>query len=928
MKALTWRSLRAALFWAASVLVPTAPAQDANNDLFALFNSGMQAFAAGDWAGTISAFETVIARAELTPQMEPVYFTIGAAYYNSGQFEKAATAFQTYQEKFPKGAQFTKSQFALAEAWTGAKQFDSARAVLTPLESNPSLREDVLVALARVAELEGDPQKAIPPLERLLANGISSRSAARGALQLAPLYAATGRDRKALETLLLLEKNTSLIDNIVQLNTTALQLGDSLFNQGEFESALAAYRMVRLRPQLLAFQRERIARMQDELAKLQAGLRAEPRRAPDFAGAISALRSGVAESERLLGDFEKLPDFAPGLYLRMGRSWYELGRRWQAIVLNRAIQDDYPDSPEAATALFSEAVAFADLGRLDSADQAAESYLAKHPGGSFAGNASFLRASIALQRDDLEAAERLFSGFLQSHPKSAYRETASFSLAQILFGLGRYDEAIATLGAFLQEFPASPSAEDAEYRIALAWMFSGDIETAVQKLTGYLSKYPSGRYVADARYRLAVCEFGAADHEKVIEMTRSWESDFPGHAQLPELLSLRADSLAALDRTDEALAAYRAAAESGASDEVAGYAFGEATKILRRRGDWPVISQMYESFVAANPESQLVPTAVFWIGRARAATGRPAEAIAFIAETARRHIGDPKREAVEQLLTQLAQLTAREDKRSGVPPAESASRLETLLSAPGEAPNETAEARLLFARGELLTAQKASRDDLRKQIAESFEPPVLSPLLLGQAGDYFIEVGQPDRARPFFEFLQANYPTSSVIDHAYAGLARIAYDAGDYEKALKLYTAGTERIPANLKLRELTLGKGRTLLALGRLDEAEKIFEQVASIREWRGEATAASVFSLGEVERLRGNWSKAIAYYQRVYVAYQKFLPWVAKAYLLSGEAFEKLGQSAEAANTYRELLRNERLTAFPEFAEARARLQNLPPP
>ena len=59
--------------------------------------------------------------------------------------------------------------------------------------------------------------------------------------------------------------------------------------------------------------------------------------------------------------------------------------------------------------------------------------------------------------------------------------------------------------------------------------------------------------------------------------------------------------------------------------------------------------------------------------------------------------------------------------------------------------------------------------------------------------------------------------------------------------------------------------------------------------------------------------------------MAYQKFLPWVAKAYLRSGECFEKLGKTPEAMNTYRELLRNEKLSGFAEAAQARERLQNL---
>ncbi len=96
-------------------------------------------------------------------------------------------------------------------------------------------------------------------------------------------------------------------------------------------------------------------------------------------------------------------------------------------------------------------------------------------------------------------------------------------------------------------------------------------------------------------------------------------------------------------------------------------------------------------------------------------------------------------------------------------------------------------------------------------------------------------------------------------------------------------------------------------------------------MREWRGEATALSVYSLGQIAAKRGQWAEANAYFQRVYVGYQKFLPWVAKAYIASGESFEKLGKTQEATNTYRELLRNEKLANFSEAAEARKRLEAL---
>jgi TolA-binding protein len=164
-----------------------------------------------------------------------------------------------------------------------------------------------------------------------------------------------------------------------------------------------------------------------------------------------------------------------------------------------------------------------------------------------------------------------------------------------------------------------------------------------------------------------------------------------------------------------------------------------------------------------------------------------------------------------------------------------------------------------------------------------------------------------------------------MLDFAYNGLGEVAYEKKDYAKALQFFDDGLNKIAAVQKLKDISVGRAKTLLALGRLDDAQKAFEQVASVREWRGEATAFAVYSLGEIAARRGKWAEANAYFQRVYVGYQKFLPWVAKAYIGSGESFEKLGKKQEATNTYREMLRNEKLANFTETSEARKRLEAL---
>ena len=201
----------------------------------------------------------------------------------------------------------------------------------------------------------------------------------------------------------------------------------------------------------------------------------------------------------------------------------------------------------------------------------------------------------------------------------------------------------------------------------------------------------------------------------------------------------------------------------------------------------------------------------------------------------------------------------------------------------------------------------------------------MSPTILGQVGDALLAQGKLDEAAPFYQALMDNYPKDDNVDFAYAGLGEINFQEKHYTKALDLFQDGLNKVSPSQKVKDLTVGEAKTLLALGKLDDAKKLFEQAASVREWRGETTAFCMFELGQIEGKRGDWAAANAYYQRVYVAYQRYLPWVAKAYLGSANSLEKLGKKEDAVRTYQEMIRNPKLAEFSETTQARERLQAL---
>ncbi len=239
----------------------------------------------------------------------------------------------------------------------------------------------------------------------------------------------------------------------------------------------------------------------------------------------------------------------------------------------------------------------------------------------------------------------------------------------------------------------------------------------------------------------------------------------------------------------------------------------------------------------------------------------------------------------------------------------------------------TAQARVLFARSELAKLRKrpADADAALQAIADRIKPEDLSQALLAQVGDFVLGQGQHARAEGIFHQMLADYPRGDYVDFAYHGLGEIAFQKQDYPRALRWCVDAVEKGAANAKLKEVTLGQAKTRLALGQFEEAKRGFQQVASVREWRGEATAFATYSLGEAEKQQGHLAEAHAHFQRVYVAYGRYLPWVAKAYLEAADCLDQLDNKTFAANTLREMLRNARLAEFKETQEAHDRLQKL---
>lgn len=907
------------------------PAASPDADLPQLYAQGMAAFQAADYPRAATALEGLIAKAEFSPQLEPVFFTLASAYFNAADYKKAIAALKNYQAKFPAGAHSGEVMFALAQSHLLLKNFGEAATQFAALEKDPRFHDQALLSGATAYKEGGKLDQAIVTLEKLAGTELKSAVSLRGAMMLAQLYSQKGASDKAISTIGRLREHIGLVDNIVELNAMTVELGDQMFGKKFYEDALACYRAAYPREQIVLMQNKRIVAMQQALDEATNIARTDPSQLSQLSASIAQLRADIARTRGLLAELEKGPNFTPAIYMRMARCFYETDRKWEAAVVYRELLERYPSAKEREPSLFGIIVSLADINQLEKAQARCEEYLRDFKTGPNAETVGYLLGAVALQANDPRAAETYFGRMLETQPKSQFREQMRYLLGNAKFMAGKHDEAAAEYKRYLSEYPKGQNVEDVTYRIALTALFSGKYEDAMNQLKSYMQKYPHGSYLSDAKYRLAVCKYAASLYDEVIADCKAWEAEFPKNKQLGETLALLADSYAATNREEQAIPIYIRSYQAAGTDEVMNYSLFAASKLLQKRGEWEKVGSLFTDFLRDKPDHPTAITALYWIGKAKAHEGKADEAKKITADTIKKYIGDPQRDAVELLLTQLAQLCVKkkraDDPAAATQPADPGAELDRLLGESEKEASPTAKARVLFAKAELarLRRQPAEEEKNIGAIAAVAKPEDLSALLLGRVGDYLLSKKQLDQAATFYGRLMDEYPKSDNVDFAYAGLGEIAFQKGDTAKALRYFTEGTDKIAASQKLKDVTVGKAKALLAMDRLDDARKVFEQVAAVREWRGETTAFSVYSLGEIEAKRGRWAEANAYFQRVYVGYQKFLPWVAKAYMRSAESLEKLGKQQEAANTYREMLRNERLSTFAEAEEARKRLQAM---
>jgi tetratricopeptide (TPR) repeat protein len=925
----------------AVITAPVSPA--ALNRLFA---EAEAAFTAKDYPTAVSKIEELIKNLGNSKDapLELLYFNVGLGNLLGGKAPEAEAGFEQYLKRFPQGEYASRSYLGIGRAAIDQGTPEKKERAIEALKiaaQDPKFRSEAGLWLGQVYTELGKRDEALAVFKSLMGSDIRTPQQTTAAVEVIALLADTGRIEDLVLYLDRLSNQAGVRDALAWYVNQVIVRGDTLMGSQAYEAALAIYRSIPPRSQILDTQKQALEVQRRDLKILEARVKSEEGKPlgqrSSASELVGNLKPAIELSEKALAVIEERADLDSAVLMRRGRALYNLDRYEEALVAFRTLRTKYSSQPDAKAAAYAEIVIQNRLKNIEEVRTLCDAYLRKYPDADNVEQVATLAGELLVQTGNWPEVGKFYRNLETKFPQSESLDRYTFFQGVAIFQDGNFKESTPIFTKFLKDFPNSQLVENALYYLAMSNFLSNEYKQTLASIKNYLSKFPDGRYAGDLRYRLAFIDFNDKDVDqsnKIIKDLTTFLNQHPDDTSAGSMYCLLADTYKkkTSDKPDElakfqreALEAYKKAVWSDSSDDVIQYALDSATTMLSGNKDYAGIAALHSEFLQRKPDSALALLSATWVAKMKTREGKGAEAADMLADALKSRIANPAAEQVEFLIDELVKTLVPRKKAVDVDvDAVDKQLVDILNKAIAGQENATTNARIYYARARLAQLLKrADRSELYlKGIAtiNAKDPTVLSPALLAVSGDILLKLGNLDDATAMFKRLNERYKDGMFADAGPVGLGYVALAKKQPAEALEIFENALVNNPGMSRFKETTIGKLQALVELGKDEEAEKLALEITGDKMFRGEFAGKAYIMLAgmlrkQAEKAAGEEAKlellkkAHGYYQRVYVANQSVPEVAAEAYWQAYETAKELDDLTLASETLKALSINPKL-------------------
>ncbi len=928
-----------------------APAADSAivspGQLSKMFNESEAAFAAKDYGTGVSKITellTALGPGKEAPY-ETLYFYLGLGNLLGKKLPEAEAAFKDSIKRYPKGEYTSRAYLGLGRACmlqgTPAKKEEAINA-LKSAAADPIYRSEAGLWLGQVLSELGRQEESLKVFRSLMGSDVRTAQQTTAAVEAIGLLANLGKIEDLNAYLDRLSNQSGVRNAIAWFTNQIVVRGDQMISDKKFDVALAIYRSVPPRSQVLDTQATSLVAMRKELKLLEDKVEAEKNKPlaqhTNASELLNSLKSAVELAESAMKAIEEKEDLDAALIMRRGRCLFYLERDEEALVCFRTLLAKYATTPDAEAAAFAEIIILNKRKEIELIKEKCEQFMRKYPQSERIEQVATLAGEVLVQSGNWKEVGSFYRGLEIKFPQSASLERYIFFQGLAYFMERNFKESTPLFDKFLKTYPNSELTETALYYVAMSNFLSNDYKKTLTSCREYLTKFPGGRYAGDMQYRLSFIDFNDKEtdqSDKIIRDLGAFLKEYPDDLANGSMLCLLADTYkkkmekakteeGAKANEDLALETYKKAVWTESSEDVIQYALDTATSILQGRKDWEGIAKLHGRFLEEKPNSSLALISATWVAKSFSRAGKATEAADLLAKTLQTKIADPSSEQVEFLIDELVKsLVPRKKVKDLDVEALDKQLVDLLTKTVAGIENTTTAARIYYARARLAEmVKRRDRSDLYiKGIAttNAKDPSGLSPALLAVSGDVLLKEGDLEGAEKMYRRLADRYRDSVYSDAGPVGLGFVALARKNPQEALKIFENVLEDNVGTSRIKETTLGKLQALVELGKLEVASQLALEMVADKMFRGEPAAKASLTLASIYRkqaatatgedARTMLAKAHGTYQRLYLAYQGFPEICAESYWQAYEILTELKETEQAQNTLKALAEHPKL-------------------
>ncbi len=852
-------------------------------------------------------------------------YQIGICQMQLSQYADAVGAFEAFIEEFPKDSLAPRASLLIAEAhamggdWAAVEKYAQSLLGDKALDSEQRLTVRKLLSGALFHQQKW--QEATTPLLEILKSAEESKVRSQAAVMLATCYAKQNDFEKLTKFIPL---GGELAQQSGGLNIALLEAADKKNKAGDYKNALYLYRMVLMKDELIVRYQKQMAEMELFLAK-------------PFVPGVGRTRSAYDKVHRTkqmeyndrkagLEKIQKAPAYDMDISLRIAQCYVGLKRNVPAYTLYQKMIADSPEHPLAEDARYNSFSVMVDMQNWDGAMKEGAAYMSQYPQGKFVDETSINLMQIYLQNGRVADAKALGTSVIESRPDHRFIDQVKYLLGYIYFQSLDYPEALALFTEIPEKWPESIRVEACDYWIAMCHLFMGRYDLAAADFEAYLNNpdYPEKRFAEDASYRLGIAQYGLGDFEKSEKTFLRFINVYPDSDLESEAYSMLGDLRGAEGDLEMALKFYAQGYKVAVNVAQINYALFQSAAVYELEERYDEIISMMESYLADWGEESNFAGAAFWIGKAYKATDRYVEALATYIEAVVEFGNTLENNDVDLILREL--INEQQSEEGVLHRAALIQRMNQELRRAKQQGENTLALRLetLLA----YTTEGAQREKHIQVILSKENVEVAGPLTLLLVAKEALARKNYQLVHETYDHCVAAFEESEILLDVMNLELQTRLDEKDFEGVLALAEEITNRFGYQKEVGITRKLKADAHRLAKQYPEAIKTYTELFAVREWRGPLTPEALYWIGYCKNELGETEEAFAFFQRVYVLYEGYADWAAKAYEASVSCLQKLGgREEDIVRTVQEMLANEKIAATPEGKRARVLLNQLRP-